>query len=99
MNKRDFLGQLAVGAGIIALPLAIEAAEQRASKPLTTAGLATSLLRLADKAEGQRMRVEAQAIYKAVEVVLKGTKAGVGPCDTDTDCKRRNGGDGGPGDD
>lgn len=94
MNKRDFLGQLAVGAGIVALPLAIEAEAQRAAKPLTTASLATSLLRLADKAEGQGMRAEAQAIYAAVKIVLAGTKAGVVPCDTDTDCQRKNGGDG-----
>jgi len=94
MNKRDFLGQLAVGAGIIALPLAIEAEAQRAAKPLTTAGLATSLLRLADKCEGQGMREEAQAIYAAVKVVLKGTKAGVVSCDTDSDCMKKNGGDG-----
>lgn len=93
MTKRDFLSQLAVGAGIIALPLAIEAEAQRAAKPLTTASLATSLLRLADKAEAQGMREEAKAIYAAVKVVLKDTRAGIIPCDTDTDCQHKNGGD------
>lgn len=77
MNKREFLGQLAVGAGIVALPLAIEAEAQRTgTKPLTTASLASSLLRLADKAESQGMQAEAQAIYQAVKVVLGGTREG-----------------------
>lgn len=48
-------------------------AAQREAKPLTTAGLAKSLLGLAEKAEQQGMREEAQAIYAAVKVVLRET--------------------------
>ena len=46
---------------------------EKAAKPLTTDGLAITLLRLAERAEGQEMRVEAQAIRRAAAEVLKGT--------------------------
>lgn len=95
MNKREFLTKCGWAAGVIGLPFYIQAtAETPETKPLTTAGLARSLLTLADKAERQGMRKEAQAIYQAVKVVLEGTKASVVPCDTDTDCMKKNGGDG-----
>lgn len=96
MKRRELLGKLGRAAGVCALPIAVEAGEQREAKPLTTASLAQSLLRLADKAERQGMRAEAQAIYTAVKVVMTGTKAGTAiiPCDTDSDCRRKNGGDG-----
>jgi len=76
-SRRKFLAIAANAVGIVALPLTMEAVGAEA-KPLTTAGLARTLLGLADRAEGQGMRDEAQAIYAAVQVVLKGTKASKG---------------------
>ena len=72
-GRREFVGALAALGGTAALATGASAAE---AKPLTTAGLAKSLLTLADKAELQGMRREAQAIYAAVKVVLEGTPAG-----------------------
>lgn len=46
-----------------------------AAKPLTTASLIKSLASLAEKAEGQGMTAEAQAIYAAIAVAAKGTPA------------------------
>lgn len=77
-SRRNWLAGLnaVVATGLLAVN---GEAAQRASKPLTTAGLAKSLLTLADKAELQGMRREAQAIYAAVKVVMDGTPAdGVG---------------------
>lgn len=45
----------------------------KAAKPLTTASLIKSLATLAERAEGQGMRDEAQAIYAAIAVTAKGT--------------------------
>lgn len=64
-----------------------EAGEQREAKPLTTAGLAKSLLTLADKAERQGMKRESQVILTAAKVIMDGSPI---PCDTDTDCERKN---------
>lgn len=85
MTRSEFLTKLGWGAGVVGLPFYIQATaevepepkteEQREAKPLTTASLATSLLRLADKAERQGMRREAQAIYRAVKEVMDGTPA------------------------
>ena len=47
----------------------------KAAKPLTTDGLAITLLRLAERAEAQEMRVEAQVIREAASKVLTGTPA------------------------
>jgi hypothetical protein len=85
-DRRDWLKGLGALAGVSLLAADGEAA-QREAKPLTTAGLAKSLLTLADKAERQGMTVEAQVIYRAVKEVLKGSPV---PCDTDTDCERKN---------
>lgn len=77
MNKdrRNWMAGLsAIGLASL-LPTEGEAAEQREAKPLTTASLAKSLLTLADKAERQGMRREAQAIYAAVKVVMDGSPA------------------------
>ena len=71
-GRREFVGALAALGGTAALATGASAE----AKPLTTAGLAKSLLTLADKAELQGMRREAQAIYAAVKVVLEGTPAG-----------------------
>ena len=70
-QRRKLLGALAA-VGTASLAGSAEAAE---AKPLTTAGLAKSLLTLADKAELQGMTREAQAIYQAVKVVMDGTPA------------------------
>lgn len=89
MNKdrRNWMAGLsAIGLASL-LPTEGEAAEQREAKPLTTASLAKSLLTLADKAERQGMTREAQAICAAVKVVMDGSPV---PCDTDTDCERKN---------
>ena len=51
------------------------AAPGKAAKPLATDSLAITLLRLAERAEGQEMRVEAQAIRRAAAEVLMGTPA------------------------
>ncbi len=79
MTRREAFAKLAWAGGVVGLPFYIQAtaetAEQREAKPLTTASLASSLLRLADKAERQGMRREAQAIYQAVKVVMDGTPA------------------------
>lgn len=48
---------------------------EKAAKPLTTASLIKSLASLAEKAEGQGMIAEAQAIYAAIAVAAKGTPA------------------------
>jgi hypothetical protein len=48
---------------------------EKAAKPLTTASLIKSLASLAEKAEGQGMTAEAQAIYAAIAVAAKGTPA------------------------
>ena len=102
MTRREAFAKLAWAGGVVGLPFYIQATAevepepeteaQREAKPLTTASLASSLLRLADKAERQGMRREAQAIYQAVKVVMDGTPAkDIIPCDTDTDCERKNG--------
>lgn len=89
MNKdrRNWMAGLSAIGLTSLLPTEGEAVEQREAKPLTTAGLAKSLLTLADKAERQGMKREAQAIYAAVKVVMDGSPI---PCDTDTDCERKN---------
>ena len=48
---------------------------KRQAKPLTTAGLAKSLLTLAEKAQAQGMQREAEAIMGIIPAVLKGTPA------------------------
>jgi hypothetical protein len=58
---------------------------EKSAKPLTTAGLIKSLASLAEKAEGQGMTDEAQAIYAAIAVAAKGTPARA-VCGTDTEC-------------
>lgn len=50
-------------------------APEKAAKPLTTASLIKSFASLAEKAEGQGMTAEAQAIYAAIAVAAKGTPA------------------------
>ncbi len=77
MNKdrRNLMAGLSAIGLTSLLPTEGDAAEQREAKPLTTAGLAKSLLALADKAERQGMRREAQAIYTAVKVVMDGSPA------------------------
>jgi hypothetical protein len=85
-DRRNWLKGLGALAGVGLMAADSEAA-QREAKPLTTAGLAKSLLTLADKAERQGMTSEAQAIYKAVKEVLQGTPVA---CDTDIDCERKN---------
>lgn len=89
MNKdrRNWMAGLSAIGLTSLLPTSSDAAEQRQAKPLTTASLAKSLLTLADKAEQQGMAREAQAIYAAVKVVMDGSPV---PCDTDTDCERKN---------
>lgn len=64
------------------------------TKPLTTLGLSKTLLNLAEKAEGQEMFVEAEAIKSIIPTILTGTpasqiKPATALCDTDTDCKRK----------
>lgn len=49
---------------------------KRQPKPLTTAGLAKSLLTLAEKAQAQGMRSEAEAIMGIIPAVLAGTPVG-----------------------
>jgi len=72
-ERRKLLQALPLLAGLtLTQPLTAEAAP---GKPLTTASLAKSLLTLADKAELQGMRREAQAIYAAVKVVMDGSPA------------------------
>lgn len=73
-DRRNLLKSLGTLAGVSLLAADGEAA-QREAKLLTTAGLAKSLLTLADKAEHQGMMREAQAIYKAVNVVMEGSPA------------------------
>lgn len=72
-TRRKFLAMGAAALATAGLPLHATLASE--ARPLTTAGLAKSLLTLADKAELQGMTDEAQAIYAAVQVVLTGTKA------------------------
>lgn len=48
-------------------------AGKRQPKPLTTAGLAKSLLTLAEKAQAQGMTSEAEAIMSIIPAVLAGT--------------------------
>lgn len=94
MNKREFLGKAMWAAGVVALPVVIEAAEgQRGVKEVTTASLTRSVLGLMDKAHGAGLRDEAEHLRKCAEAILRGGRAMV-ECDTDTDCVRKNGGDG-----
>jgi hypothetical protein len=58
------------------------------AKPFTTAGLAKSLLTLADKAELQGMTRASYLIQQAAREILKGEP--IVPCDTDSDCERKN---------
>ena len=71
-QRRKLLGALAA---VGTASLAGSVAQGAEAKPLTTASLAKSLLTLADKAELQGMRREAQAIYAAVKVVMDGSPA------------------------
>jgi len=73
-DRRNWIAGLGAF-GLAGLLTSESEAAQREAKPLTTAGLAKSLLTLADKAERQGMTAEAQAIYVAVKVVLTGTPA------------------------
>lgn len=69
---------VAIGHGRASCARGVEAAStapEKAAKPLTTDGLAITLLRLAERAEGQEMRAEAQAIRRAAAEVLAGTPA------------------------
>lgn len=73
-DRRKLLQALPLLAGLtLTQPLTADAAT--GGKPLTTASLAKSLLTLADKAELQGMRREAQAIYAAVKIVMDGSPA------------------------
>ncbi len=73
-NRRNWMAGLGA-LGLVGMLAGESEAAQKAAKPPTTAGLAKSLLTLAEKAELQGMRNEAQAIYAAVKVVMAGTAA------------------------
>ncbi len=74
MKRREIFGQLATLAGIAAFPFAVEAGEQREQKPVTSASLASSVLRLMDKAQVAGMRHEAEALRACAEAILRGGK-------------------------
>jgi len=74
--------------------LLINSGSQAETKPLTTIGLAKTLLLLAEKAEKQEMRVEAEAIKSIIPTILSGTpadqiKPDTSLCDGDKDCERK----------
>lgn len=73
--------------------LLINSGSHAESKPLTTIGLAKTLLLLAEKAEKQEMRVEAEAIKGIIPTILTGTpanqiKPSTALCDTDANCAK-----------
>ncbi len=96
MNRRQWL---IIGAkGLAVAWWCAVGAEAAPVKPMTTASLTRSLLGLMDKARAAGMDWEAEVCREAAEKVLRGGqgkgRARVKPCTTDTDCQRKNGGDG-----
>lgn len=91
MGRRELLAKLGWGAGVVALPLAIEAEAQREAKPVTPESLASSVMRLGDKARSAGLVNEANALRACALAILQGGKRAMIPCDTDTDCERKNG--------
>ena len=74
MNKRDFLLKLGYAGGVVALPFVVQAEGQRAAKEVTTAGLASSVLRLMEKAQLAGMKHEVEALRECAEKILRGGK-------------------------
>lgn len=92
MNRRQLL--TALPAGMLGAATMAQMVEGAPAKPLTTAALARTLLGQADKAAGQKMDKAAGILRGAALELLKLDERGVVPCTTDTDCQRKNGGDG-----
>lgn len=62
-----------------------------AEKPVTTEGLARTLLGQADKVRKQGLVAEAKILREAaMKLLALPGKIGVLPCDTDSDCERKN---------
>lgn len=74
MNRRELIGKLGWAAGLAAFPFVVQAEGQRAAKEVTTAGLASSVLRLMEKAQLAGMKHEAEALRACAEQILKGGK-------------------------
>jgi len=68
-----------------------EPAEPLAEKPLSTEGMAKTLLTQAERARRQGLPREADILRKAALALLAlPSKVGVVPCDTDADCEKKN---------
>lgn len=74
-KRREMFGTLATLAGIAALPFVVEAAEgQREAKSVTSASLASSVLRLMEKAQVAGLKRESEALRACAEAILRGGK-------------------------
>lgn len=83
-------------------PLTFKSASTFASDPLSTNNIAIKLLEMSNGLQAQGRTYEADILNKAAAKIALGEpparkgKKRIIPCDTDTDCMKKNGGNGGP---